>query len=299
MMLTLGVVNIVLGQAPPPPQQPTFRFLPTNLQWNSYVHFDENGKPQQEQSSMSLNVQVLYDPWLTPTTVRKLTVERIMTDRGEDLRSEQAMPQEMQLHPEQHQQGRPRFNLYFQLKSPAEPARSIALLEASMEVVHAGGELREAQLPPLVKVADKRVRIVGVENGEVKIRRTERSVQVEMPRQCQALLQSVRFVDGAGRELAVQGRGHGSRDNASYREYYLQAADDTQVVLRFYSQLQVTPVRIEMANIPLPSVIRGAQGFDMAIEARPLAAADAGNPPAALDQPAKPADNPLEVQLLD
>ncbi|MEX0653403.1 MAG: hypothetical protein WD534_12320 [Phycisphaeraceae bacterium] len=272
-----------------------FRVIPSSFQSSSYLHFDDDGNVHNEQHSMSMNLNVLYDAEFAPSSYRNFKIDTMVTDAGERLDVQHHNAGEQMIHHHHHGQQQPRFNLGVQVPHPQQPAKRIRKLTGSVEVVLGIGPERHATIGPIKDILGKRIHIANFPDSHLSISRDAHDrMQIQMNGDLMAMLKTVRFYTPAGRELPASQRGSGRSGNTHHRYYQFDMPEDSQIVLTFLSETRVLRVPFELEDIPLPQP-ETAGNVDLVIRAEP------GEPMAQLklENPAPVADdeNALEVRI--
>lgn len=254
---------------------PKIRVVPQNVSLNCNIGFDEQGKQQHQSQNMSLSLTLITEGGARVTIARNLTIDKLVTDRGEDLRPDaNNIPREFQMGRDafmQQNHGMPqnRFSFGMSLPLPTRAATKIAELSGSIELEFSGGAIKQVVFEPFKDFEGKRVRIADLPDSNIMITRPDPAqLRVEMANKLWSRLSKARFLDEQGREIAVNGWGGGGNDNRNInRTFRLAMPDNGKVVIDFFPQVNTVRVPFTVKNIPLP-VVNGSEPVDMVVEAR-------------------------------
>lgn len=259
------------------PAAPKIRVVPQNVSLNCNIGFDENGKQQHQSQNLSLSLMFITEGGSSVTVGRNLTIDKLVTDRGEDLKPDpNSMQREFQMGRDVFMNrgmndGMPqnRFGFGMSLPLPTRAATKIVELTGSMELEFTSGAIKQVVFEPFKDFEGKRVRIADLPDSNIMITRPDPAqLRVELANKLWSRLSKARFLDEQGRELNVNGWGSGGGDGRSInRTFRLTMPDNGKVVIDFFPQVNTVRVPFTVKNIPLPAV-NGAEPVDMVVEAR-------------------------------
>lgn len=259
-----------------PAEQPPvkIRVLPQSVNFNGSISFDENGRPQNENQNLSLSLSLFTEGKTNITVCRNMTIERIITDRGELLRVDPnnlAREFGMGRDPFQRQMMggmRNRMGMSLSLPVPTRPAQRIAEITGSIEVEYTSGPAKQAVIENIKDLEGKRIRIAELADSVVIITRPDRqSTRIELSSRLWGQLSSVRFYDENNRELNFQGwTDGGSNGKMQYRVLRLAIPDAGKAVLEFFPEVKTFRLPFNVKNIPLPTTGQ-SESVDVVIEA--------------------------------
>ena len=259
------------------PVPPKVRIVPGGVILNCNIGFDEQGKQQHQSQNLSLSLTLITEGGSMVTVGRNLTIDKLVTDRGEDLRPDaNNIPREFQMGRDVFMNrgmndGMPQNRIGFglSLPLPARAATKIVELSGSIELEFSSGAIKQVVFEPFKDFEGKRVRIADLPDSNILITRPEPAqLRVELANKLWSRLSKARFLDEQGRELNVNGWGGGGGDGRSInRTFRLTMPDNGKVVIDFFPQVNTVRVPFTVKNIPLPAV-NGAEPVDMVVEAR-------------------------------
>lgn len=242
---------------------------PESVTRQSYLHFDENGKPRGATDNMSMSFSLNFDEKVNVIGYRNLKIDPIITDQGEALivdpdRVQRGGSMYRDWHNRQRQA---RVSIALPLPIPTRPATSLRQVSGSVEVQHAVGTPRQAVLAPLRDMLDKRVHVKGIADSLIVIsREADNQVQVLMSSAAAHLVDTLVFADANGVALPIRGWGGDGGDGAITRRYQLALPDDARVIVTFLGSIQTTTVPFALRDVPLP-VTQPRRGFDLMVDA--------------------------------
>lgn len=265
-----------------------FEFRPSNVQLSTSVNFDQEGRINNSNSSLSIGFRVKYDSNAQPVVVRNIQATSVVTDARETLTGNSRGYEQTLFAWENssNRNERQEFHLHMSFSAPKRPAKSIRQISGTMEVVCASGEPAEAVLKPFSDYEGKRITFKDMPGMFITFSREERGNQkqtkVEMPTQFKPHIARIMFYDNAGRELNYRGWGGGSNNNTEYRNLNIDMPADGQVRVQLYPVVESRLVPFEVLDIPLGPEEKETAG-DVMVELKPIA----------------PVDGELKLQRLD
>ena len=276
--------------APAQPDLPEVRYRPQSMQFNSYVSFDEQGNAVGQNVNLTLSISFDWDG--TRASVMKwqnLIIKRVLTSTGESLdpidtpRGDGTVWRNF--GPGNNQE-RSNFNLSLQLPLPARHAQQLTVVEGAVDLTMGVGPLREAILGPISEVEGKVVRINGIDNSRITVRRIaddkQPRVRLEVGQELLNLLADAQFLDAAGVSMQARGWGGGNNGGVYYREFRMDMPDTGSVRLLLFSELRTLTLPFILRDVPMPRTRAEDDAADLVIDAHPLGEArggDGGLPP--------------------
>lgn len=284
------------------PPKPHVEVQPSNFQISSYVNFDEQGNVNSSQYQCTLSVRIILPKDLHATGYKDLHVTRIVTDDGTELA------------PLDDQQNRHFFNPGFihngnnnqlsaSIRLPAPPAgtKTIRQITGNLTLQCLLGPVRKVSLPPLKDIADRRVKIQGLDRDVWVIVHPSHPGQfpyfrIEMPSHAKLLMSKIRFTDADGTPIESQSSGYGYNDSTVTLNYQVKLPPTGRITMEFYSKIDEVPVpfTIPAINLPQPPPPKGGE---LTVLAVPLDHHPAHAAHPAAPAPAAAAPHPADLRV--
>lgn len=260
--------------APDPNRDPeinsdVLQVLPGSINRSSSINFDEEGFVNNEGHNLSVNLNCFYDPTLRPLSYELLGIDNVVTSSGEQLRPE-VHPYRQVIHPQQHNQPRPRFNIGFALPEPSMRCESIQRLSGRVRFFVGVEPIRHAVIGPLNKIEGRRVRIGNYPDARLVVRREQGRIRIDFTGESWRKLDQVRFFGGHNREFPVGGWSGGGDGRSFTRTYHVPLTDDGKIVVSLWSDVKEIEAPFVVTDIPMPGTPADEAEVDLVIEARPI-----------------------------
>lgn len=168
-------------------------------------------------------------------------------------------------------QAQPQLDLVLELVPPTKPAKRLASLKGTVEILLASGKPQVAEIGPIKDFIGKRVTIDGVDGAEVTVLRADgRQVELEIPRAVERLLAGVTFKDAAGLDLDVRGTGMGSSTTprAVKRSWNVPLPPEGMMALQFHREVRTVTVPFTLTDVPMPGSNPSASAPTAVIKAK-------------------------------
>ncbi|MEM7625420.1 MAG: hypothetical protein AAF333_07325 [Planctomycetota bacterium] len=282
-----AAVNAV-DAAPDDPPRIRLTLVPNQVSVNRSVSFNEHGQLRNQNHQLSVGFRCLYETDDQPLSYSKLVLTSITTSAGEslDVNSNQHHHRSNQtIQANRRHQGKPFFNIYFNLPAPRFPAESLREIRGTVTMQLSEGPERVIRLSPISKYLGKRFKVIDMDDTPMSLRLQERGenmpVQLEFshPRAAQSLIRDISFYDARGVKLEIRQRGSGS-SNDEMRRYFELVDDKSTMVVRLFRQTREATVPFVARHVPLPVPEPAEEQFDFALETEPVEMANADFPAA-------------------
>ncbi|MBA3685378.1 MAG: hypothetical protein H0W72_09070 [Planctomycetes bacterium] len=235
---------------------------PQSIEIEQRLQFDAQGNRQHEQSGMSLQLNAFYLP-VTANVVAysNLRFSEIKTDAGETLSGEPTGTGVTRIDEQRRaRRNGPAFSMYVRIDSPPkQPAKSLSVT-GTIDLALADAVAKTAEIKPIKDFVGQRVQIEGVPGAEVTvIKRDDSSVELSFPREVDAQMAEVTFLDAAGAPCDTHGWGGNNTGAVVRRTWQVKVPGDGAIVLRFHQGLKSVTVPFTVADIPFPGAPEAAK----------------------------------------
>lgn len=262
----------------------TFEFQPSSVSMNSSLNFDQNGKVNNSNASLSIGMRVKYESEAQPVQVRNIQITHTVTDAKESLTS-QSRGSEQSLFSWENNNGqrtqRSEFHLHMSFVAPNRPARKLTEISGTMDVIYASGEPAEAVLKPFSDFEGKRITFKDMPGQFIMFTRddqnrggnNQKQIRVEMPKDLRPHIAKITFFDEAGRELRFNGWGGGTNNNTEYRTLNVPLPDKGQIRVQMYPRVDTKQVPFKIQDVPLVPEAQGEVN-EVMVELKPIGPVD-------------------------
>ncbi|MEO0514139.1 MAG: hypothetical protein AAF086_02440 [Planctomycetota bacterium] len=282
--------------------------VPSNVNLNRSISFDDAGEPQHRNNQLSIGLRCFYETQATPLSCRDLEITSAITSAGEELEIDpnQQRRNAQNIHANRQRHGKPYFDLYPNLPAPTRPAAFIRELRGQIKIDLSRGPERVLRLSPVSEYVGKRFRVTDMNDSPMSMRWIQAQdnqpgmVEWTYARSLEPLVQDIKFYRRNGVELEVNGRGSGGDNTSRSQRFEVGAADEVVMVVRLFREAQTVEVPFVVRDLPLPVAQPGGPRFDLAIATEPVGE---GGPPVPIDEGpadvAAPGIHDLPIIILD
>lgn len=261
----------------------TFEFRPSSVSMNSSLNFDQEGKVNNSNASMSVGLRVKYESDAQPVMVRNIIATRVVTDTRENLTSQSQGSEQTLFSWENtgnNRNQRSEFHLHMSFTAPTRGARKLTEISGTMDVIYASGVPSEAVLSPFTEFEGKRVTFKDMPGQYIRFSREDRNrggnnqqqIRVEMPKDLRPHIAKITFHDEAGRELTFNGWGGGTNGNVEYRTISIPLPDKGQIRIQMYPRVDTKQVPFTIKDLPIAPDVKD-EGGEVMVELKPIAPA--------------------------
>ncbi len=282
--------------------------VPSNVNLNRSISFDDAGEPQHRNNQMSIGLRCFYDTLATPLSYGDLEITSAMTSAGEELEIDpnQQRRNAQNIHANRQRQGKPYFDLYLNLPAPTRPAEFLRELRGQLKMDLSRGPERVLRFSPVSEYLGKRFRVTDMNDSPMSMRWIEASdgqpamVEWTYALSLEPLVQEIKFYRRNGVELEVNRRGSGGDNTSRSQRFEVGAGDDVVMVVRLFREAHTVEVPFVVRDVPLPIAQPGGPRFDLAIATEPLGVdGEAGLGDAGPADVVAPDANDLPIIILD
>lgn len=282
--------------------------VPSNFNLNRSISFDEAGEPRHRQDQLSINFRCFYETQATPLAYRDLEIISAITSAGEELEVDpnRQRRQVQNIRPDRQRNGKPYFDLYFNLPAPTRHAQTIRELRGHIQMDLSRGPERVLRLSPVSDYVGKRFSVTDMDDSPMSMRWIEADnnqpamLEWTHARSIESLVQEVKFYRRNGVEFEAVQRGGGSDTTTRNLRFAVDAIEDVVMVVRLFRETRTVEVPFVVHDLPLPVADPAGPRFDLAIATQAIGAAGIEVVPGKdLVDGLQPGENDLPIIILD
>lgn len=256
--LPLLLATCLLAAADPPASapgaDPAFECRPGRLGMTRYRNWQNDGKRTNDNRDFQVGLRFFTKGNVTVVGWKDVVVTQAISDAGEavEINRQGGFSREgrMDMDRRRMREGDdPAFEIDLNFAWPSKPCNGLSKITGTVTAQIATGAPKKAELKPFKDVLGKVLEIAGIPGGEVSVDKPDGGdgVTLRYPNTLQDKILGVTFLDGAGRELRMNGWGGGSNNNEVERNYHLKMPDDGVIVISIApeSKSVVVPFTVE------------------------------------------------------